>query len=373
MSLEPPIRVLSIDGGGIRGLSSLIILRVLMLRVAKHADPRAITPALPHEYFDLIIGTGTGGLIALMLGRLCMPIDECIARYRSLATTVFRHKSQLRRWIRPKFNGKALYSAKKLEKAIKTFALDAKLRDGPESSTRTCVVATREISASSTPQLFRSYDAGGIGNVDDCAVWEAGRATTAMPLFFKPITVKNVSYIDAAMGTHNNPAELALEEVSAIWPNSQVELLLSIGTGAQKPINVSVAKSRMYPRLTPKFQTRTCLAKALGLLVASCDGPHHRLQVESNRSPSSSPYFRFNVERGLQDVIFDEWTEYGIVYAHTEAYLQEPDHQPNITACVNRILGHSSSRLYVLSSLFPKLVRSFNRSHDCTAFRSPTT
>ena len=75
---EKPLRILSIDGGGVRGISTLYILKELMGQIAReHAannpDAPEISP-LPCEYFDLICGTSTGGLIALMLGRLRMVI-----------------------------------------------------------------------------------------------------------------------------------------------------------------------------------------------------------------------------------------------------------------------------------------------------------
>jgi patatin-like phospholipase/acyl hydrolase len=63
-------RILSIDGPGIRGLGSLLILKRLMKRVADALNLDA--PALPCECFDLIGGVGMGGLIAIMLGRLGM-------------------------------------------------------------------------------------------------------------------------------------------------------------------------------------------------------------------------------------------------------------------------------------------------------------
>lgn len=63
-------RILSLDGGGVRGLSSLLILREIMedieQRVGATGTPR------PCQYFDLIGGTSTGGLIAIMLGLLGM-------------------------------------------------------------------------------------------------------------------------------------------------------------------------------------------------------------------------------------------------------------------------------------------------------------
>ena len=63
-------RILSLDGGGVRGLSSLLILREVMEEIGRRAGANE-TPR-PCQYFDLIGGTSTGGLIAIMLGRLQM-------------------------------------------------------------------------------------------------------------------------------------------------------------------------------------------------------------------------------------------------------------------------------------------------------------
>jgi hypothetical protein len=68
----PPLRILSLDGGGIRGYSMLIILQELMHRTFVEIEGRAPKRheiPKPCDHFDLIVGTGTGGLIALMLGR----------------------------------------------------------------------------------------------------------------------------------------------------------------------------------------------------------------------------------------------------------------------------------------------------------------
>jgi Patatin-like phospholipase len=63
-------RILALDGGGVRGLSSLLILQKLMSEILRLKGDRE--PPLPCQYFDLICGTSTGGLIAIMLGRLHM-------------------------------------------------------------------------------------------------------------------------------------------------------------------------------------------------------------------------------------------------------------------------------------------------------------
>jgi patatin-like phospholipase/acyl hydrolase len=70
-------RILALDGGGVRGLSSLLIVQRLMHEVHRIMTHKGQVTAdgklpLPCEYFDLICGTSTGGLIAIMLGRLRM-------------------------------------------------------------------------------------------------------------------------------------------------------------------------------------------------------------------------------------------------------------------------------------------------------------
>jgi patatin-like phospholipase/acyl hydrolase len=62
-------RILSLDGGGVKGLSSLFILKEIMGSIRRKSQEEA---PLPCKYFDLIGGTSTGGLIAIMLGRLGM-------------------------------------------------------------------------------------------------------------------------------------------------------------------------------------------------------------------------------------------------------------------------------------------------------------
>jgi len=109
------VRLLALDGGGVRGLSSLMILRQLMAAV----DPAS--PPKPCDYFDLIGGTSTGGLIAVMLGRLRMTVDECITAYTSLSDRVFEKKSH-RVNIRGKLQGR--FDTAELERAIKRILRD---------------------------------------------------------------------------------------------------------------------------------------------------------------------------------------------------------------------------------------------------------
>jgi len=82
MNPKPDIRgkrVLCIDGGGTRGLVSLEILR----HIEKHC------PGPISQYFDVIVGTSTGGLIALLLAEGRYPISEIYKMYFELKNEVF--------------------------------------------------------------------------------------------------------------------------------------------------------------------------------------------------------------------------------------------------------------------------------------------
>lgn len=97
--------ILTLDGGGIRGYSSLIILRALMNEIAlveQTLEPHALSSAhtdridpdiipdevlrkgqyLPCHYFDYIAGTSVGGLIAIMLGMLGKNVEDCITEFK---------------------------------------------------------------------------------------------------------------------------------------------------------------------------------------------------------------------------------------------------------------------------------------------------
>jgi patatin-like phospholipase/acyl hydrolase len=74
-------RILSLDGGGVRGLSALLILRAMMEEIGRRNQ--SSEPPKPCQYFDLIGGSGTGGLIAIMLGRLEMVTRKISARFDS--------------------------------------------------------------------------------------------------------------------------------------------------------------------------------------------------------------------------------------------------------------------------------------------------
>ena len=122
-----PLRLLSLDGGGVRGLSSLMVLEDLMESIMKEEQRLKIRPRndntipKPCDYFDLIGGTSTGGIIAILLGRLRLDVRRCIEIYSELSQEIFRNDRSLRisRFKLP--TGPTRFSGQVLEKSIKEF------------------------------------------------------------------------------------------------------------------------------------------------------------------------------------------------------------------------------------------------------------
>ena len=104
-------------------MSSLIILKRIMHVLGTQLKSDEIESLRPCEYFDMIAGTSTGGLIAIMLGTLRMNIDECITAYLALAPKIFPKKSFLsNNKLIKLFNagrGSARFDATALEEEVK--------------------------------------------------------------------------------------------------------------------------------------------------------------------------------------------------------------------------------------------------------------
>ena len=114
----------------------LILLREFMHQtyVSTHgADgegPEGVDPRpKPCEYFDLIAGTGTGGLIAIMLGRLRMDLVECMEVYVRMTRMVF----ETDKTIAGIPYRSTLFKASKLEDAIKACVREFDQEKGRDS------------------------------------------------------------------------------------------------------------------------------------------------------------------------------------------------------------------------------------------------
>jgi hypothetical protein len=318
-----PLNILSLDGGGVRGLSSLLILHNLMIRL-QHKRKCFEIPQ-PWQEFDLIIGTSTGGIVALMLGRLRLSISDAISIFRQFVKKVFGNFLAKFKYVRM-LVGAPLYSDFYLVAALKAVASNCRLDDIDGCKT---AVVTAQRNSMKRPVLLRSYHHPRVP-ADACEIWEAGRATSAASVFFPPVSLGDPpsEYIDGAFSGHCNPAELAMEEVEALWGPASTEhrslgCLLSIGTG--------------FPS-THSFSLRPLkILEGMAKLIADCSAVDERLTTRYGLLQQSSPYFRFSVREGLQNIQLDDWKKCALMAGLTGNYMRHPEQDDRAYRCICRL------------------------------------
>ncbi|KAJ7434403.1 hypothetical protein FB451DRAFT_289523 [Mycena latifolia] len=306
------VRVLSLDGGA-GALSELLILDRIMYQIQATLGSDK-TPA-PCDYFEIIGGSGTGGIIALMLGRLRMSISASISAYEKLQPE-------------PKSGSAEQFKASQLEKVLRQIFREQKMKDVRPHACKIFVCAMHEGNMNAgIPELFRSYDTPE-EPAFDCKIWEAARATSATPGLFKPMEIGSGGvrprYIGGCVG-HNNPTSLVVAEARHIYPSQPVVLVVSIGSGHPNTIQI------------PRSPNLTAIAKTMQSIAADCE----RIHEENARRFCSSPntYFRLNVLQGLQGLDQQDWGRSGEISAHTRVYLCMEDAKLKLTGAVEVILN----------------------------------
>ncbi|KAJ7869067.1 FabD/lysophospholipase-like protein [Mycena leptocephala] len=334
----PGLRLLSLDGGGIRGLSMLIILEQLMWRL-KVAEDLPDVPR-PCDYFDLIGGTSTGGLIALMLGRLRMSVEDAKKAYGKLSKEVFSDMKS------PGSDGR--FKASKLEKAIKQIVgahsasqdPEERMKDTRENACK-IFVCTLNAANMSLPVLFRTYDTTDHPAMD-CTIWQAGRATSAAPTFFKQIKIGppgiEEAFVDGGMG-QNNPIAALLSEAKVMFPDRQIACIISLGTG--QPHTINIPESSLIKHLLPLD-----VVEAIKGIATDCEKEHQRFA--QNFDPVPHVYFRFNVEQGMQDIHLNQWERLGNVAANTRQYILSHPASSQLADAVKSLLDKIGKMLHLL-------------------------
>lgn len=245
-----PKRILSLDGGGLRGMMSLQVLRRLESLLQQRFQDKALCLG---DYFDLIAGTSTGAIIAAGLS-LGMSVNEIEDHYRALGNKVFMRSFWRRGLLQQSYDAEAVALA--LREVLGADMLkDIKFRTG-------LLVVAKRLDTGSTWVITNNHESRYFKpNPDRPAtipngeypLWQVVRASTAAPTFFAPEKISIHSsasperedtegfFVDGGCSPHNNPSLQALMTATMAgykfdWKAGDDKLLLvSIGTGKANP------------------------------------------------------------------------------------------------------------------------------------------
>ncbi|KAH8830003.1 acyl transferase/acyl hydrolase/lysophospholipase [Flagelloscypha sp. PMI_526] len=338
------VAALSLDGGGLLALSELYTIREVMQRLAYVLNLDSLP--LPCEHFDVIGGSGSGGIIALLLGCLRMDVDQAIESfiqlYQALYGQLTQQESPEANWPSFSFaidsilayflhNYDGLYRSESSDETaqypLKTDKFVSAMRiliemhlpdHGSEATlletdssckTFVCAMPSMALTGRNSVKLFRNFRPRGNASFD-CKIWEAALATTAHPRFCQPVKIGPLltpqSYIDAGYG-YNNPVKQVIEQTEAKFElSNSVYCFLSLGAG-----NPGVSGQSAQQR-------NSDWASLLEAIATDCE----RTAEQMDRS-SKQGYVRINVEQGFQDIRLADWVDPGMVEAHTTNHLSQ--------------------------------------------------
>jgi patatin-like phospholipase/acyl hydrolase len=242
-------RVLSIDGGGIRGI---IPGQILVSLEKKLKEGTGNDTARIAEYFELIAGTSTGGILTCIY--LCPDLENNPPRPRfsaEQAVDLYLDRGDeifdVSLWQKIKSGGGLLdekYTADELEEAFEDYFGDLKLSD----LLKPCLITAYDIRRRKAT-FFTSHDAVKKA-MNDYHIKEVARATSAAPTYFELARVKSLTLvpyplIDGGVFA-NNPALCAYAEARSKLkgnPTARNMVVLSLGTGyAKKQYSYKEAK-----------------------------------------------------------------------------------------------------------------------------------
>lgn len=217
-------KILSIDGGGIKGVFPASFLSAIEDTIDANVG----------DYFDLIVGTSTGGIIALGLG-LGMSASEILSFYEDHGPEIFRG-NRLARWL--KHWGMSKYDSSSLRAALEGVFGDNRL-----GNCKIRVVIPSMNLETGKVHIYKTAHHPKFEFDYKCSAVDVALATSAAPTYF-PTHQSNSSIplIDGGIWA-NNPVGAAVVEGIGIlgWESSQIRVL-SIGCTSE-PLSVNWGRS----------------------------------------------------------------------------------------------------------------------------------
>ena len=247
IAVTGPKKLLSLDGGGIRGLITIEILARIegVLR-----DTLGLKRLVLADYFDYVAGTSTGAIIGTFVA-LGMPVDQIREAYVKRAREMFSPSRVLQRF-------QNRYVSANLERILKSMLGEMTL--GSDALQTLLLLVMRNATTdspwpiSNNPQALFNDPASPHCNLK-LPLWQLVRASTAAPIYFPPEVIdiggQRFIFVDGAVTMYNNPAFLlflmaTLEPYKLRWPTGEDNLLvISVGTGLSCQANANLKTGQM--------------------------------------------------------------------------------------------------------------------------------
>ncbi|KAH8829138.1 hypothetical protein DL96DRAFT_1554750 [Flagelloscypha sp. PMI_526] len=311
------------EGDGFCAYFILESLREMMNRMAvdlcSAIGRDEIEDVRPCQIFDLIGGSGNGGIIAILIGRLGLTVQEAYESYVELSHQIFE-EGLSREALSKRFET----AAKKLVAKL-TGSEDTKMScPGRSVGCKTFVLATSLDSMDrDNVQYFRTYRSRN-NQGPNCAIWEAMRATTADQRLYLEFGITEsygirMRYCGMDTFGNNDPTKRMLEETKLQFKGQELLSVISIGSS--------------HPGII-EFPKNTESTSAIFQAVAE------DFEEDAEEMKSVQRYNLYS----LQDLTLDEYA-FSKVIASTRSYFQDPAASKRLDKTVEVLLGTASQSI----------------------------
>ena len=270
MQLEKPLKILTLDGGGLQAISTLFILNELLETIAKQNGSPYKKPR-PCDAFDTITGIGAGGWLALLLGCFQMDITACLSEWYEIMRCISpKSKSKelrLRLLQHCYFENDKL--VKHIEHLTEVYRIGERLFEFDSKGARTRHVFVAALDADSERyKIFRTYDAaksaklplkllGGPGHPENFRISHAFGVTGAAKYFTPPWKehmehTGRMRFTDHKFPERHNITEITLDEMWAIYGTDvPLSVIVNIGPGLPNASDIKQIARRFSWGLNP--------------------------------------------------------------------------------------------------------------------------
>jgi predicted acylesterase/phospholipase RssA len=312
-------RILSLDGGGLKGAITLGFLTEMENQLAKRHAAEGIMDAGEfrlHHYFDLIGGTSTGAIIAALLAVKGYSASEVSDLYRQLGGRIFSDRNGFNiLGKRISFYGK--YDSTPLKEELEAIFKDDRLGDD-SNKTGLCVVTKRLDTCSTWP--VTNNPSAIYFSQNRFLIKDIVRASTAAPSYFEPEIIdvgsqQQAIFVDGGMSMMNNPS-LQLFLVATLdgyrlnWNAGQDDLfIVSVGTGRRdkklvgnkwnNPNLIDIAKMAPEQFMTDAGELIEIMMHYIGKATGplrTIDSEIQDLSKDTIHGGKAFSYLRYNVE-----------------------------------------------------------------------------
>ncbi|PVF91616.1 FabD/lysophospholipase-like protein [Serendipita vermifera] len=314
------LRILSFDGSGLRSISQLEVFRNVMHRIQCDTYPEEPDRIiLPCEYFDLMGGSDTGGLIALLFVKCRMSVDEVLEAFYEICDKVYMDTC-----IDAAERSRRLRECLEDILSSKELPLDLKLSQDKRITTVTkCagfVVATSKEGLDQA--ILRTYSIRAHPGINLTFI-DAALATCAAEPSFLPVKtgprLRQRTYISGNI-SGVNPSKQVLSEAYGLFGGSgRLACFLSLGPG---PVDIL----SLYPNGADDDEK-------LSMVLQAAITDHKKIEQEvATKIGDLGVYFRFSATHFLQGKERGGNLEY--MTTRTEAYLRDVEISRRIDICV---------------------------------------